>query len=196
MKLNTWTNVTLFSVILLSLGLTACDNPADDDDAGEQEFITKITIRLEEQGSQNVVNIVWSDPNGDGIGDFTGTAAIKSNKTYKGSIELLNELTTDLDERDVTKEIEEEADEHQFFYTFSSNLSPFAVVTITDRDSRGLPVGLEFDLVTATLPGGTASLTGSLNIVLSHYTTITKTGTNPGNEEDVNISAPVTISAQ
>lgn len=196
MKLNTWTNVALFSVILLSLGLTACDNPADDDDAGEQEFITKITIRLEEQGSQNVVNIVWSDPNGDGIGDFTGTAAIKSNKTYKGSIELLNELTTDLDERDVTKEIEEEADEHQFFYTFSSNLSPFAVVTITDRDSRGLPVGLEFDLVTATLPGGTASLTGSLNIVLSHYTTITKTGTNPGNEEDVNISAPVTISAQ
>ncbi len=196
MKLNKWTNIALFSVILLSLGLTACDKPADDDDAGEQEFITKVTIRLEEQGSQNVVNIVWNDPNGDGIGDFTGTANIKSNRTYKGSIELLNELTTDPDERNVTKEIEEEADEHQFFYTFSNNLAQFAVVTITDRDSRGLPVGLKFDLVTATLPGGTASLTGSMNIVLSHYTTITKTGTNPGNEEDVNISAPVTISTQ
>ncbi len=195
-KLNKWTNMALFSVILLSFGLTACDNPADDDDAGEQEFITKITIRLEEQGSQNVVNIVWSDPNGDGIGDFTGTANIKSNRTYKGTIELLNELATDQNERDVTKEIEEEADEHQFFYTFSSNLAPFAVVTITDRDSKGLPVGLEFDIVTAALPGGTASLTGSMNIVLSHYSTITKAGTNPGNEEDVNISAPVTISAQ
>jgi hypothetical protein len=96
----------------------------------------------------------------------------------------------------VTEEVEEEADEHQFFYTFSNNLAPFAVVTITDRDSRGLPVGLEFDLVTAALPGGTASLTGSLNIVLSHYTTITKAGTNPGNEEDINISAPISISVQ
>jgi hypothetical protein len=196
MKLNKWTNTTLFSVFLLSIGMISCDNPADDDEAGEQEFITKVTIRLEEQGSQNVVNIVWSDPNGDGIGDFLGTANIRSNRTYKGSIELLNELTTDPDERNVTEEVEEEADEHQFFYTFSNNLAPFAVVTITDRDSRGLPVGLEFDLVTAALPGGTASLTGSLNIVLSHYTTITKAGTNPGNEEDINISAPISISVQ
>jgi len=196
MKLNKWTNLTLFSVILLSLGLTACDKPGDDDDAGEQEFITKVTIRLEEQGTQNVVNIIWNDPDGDGRGDFVGTANIKSNRTYKGTVQLLNELATDPKERDMTKEIEEEADEHQFFYTFSNNLRPYATITITDRDKRGLPLGLKFDLVTTALPGGTASLTGSLNVVLSHYTTITKTGTNPGNEEDINITAPLSISAQ
>jgi len=196
MKRNKWTNLTLFSVLLLSLGLTACDKPGDDDDAGEQEFITKVTIRLEEQGTQNVVNIIWNDPDGDGRGDFVGTANIKSNRTYKGTVQLLNELASDPKDRDITKEIEEEADEHQFFYTFSNNLAPFATITITDRDKRGLPLGLKFDLVTSALPGGTASLTGSLNVVLSHYTTITKTGTNPGNEEDINISAPISISAQ
>lgn len=186
----------LLSFVLISYRFTSCDKPGDDDEAGEQEFITKVTIRLEEQGSNNVIDIVWSDPDGDGRGDFAGTANFKANRTYKGSITLLNELATDPAERDVTKEIEEEADEHQFFYTFSNNLAPFTTVTITDRDKRGLPVGLKFDLVTSALPGGTASLTGSLNVVLSHYTTITKTGTNPGNEEDINISAPIALSSQ
>ncbi len=196
MKLNNWTNLTLFSIILLSLGLTACDKPGDDDDAGEQEFITKVTVRLVEQGTGNVINIIWNDPDGDGRGDFVGAGNIRANSSYKGTVTLLNELATDPNERDMTKEIKEEADEHQFFYTFSSNLAPFATIVITDRDKRGLPLGLEFDLTTKALPGGTVSLVGSLNIVLSHYTTITKTGTNPGNEEDINISAPVSISSQ
>jgi hypothetical protein len=195
-KLNIRVYLFLLSLVFVSSGLASCDKPEDDDDAGEQEFITKVTIRLEEQGSSNVVNIVWSDPDGDGRGDFAGAASIKSNKIYKGTITLLNELATDPKERDITKEIEEEADEHQFFYTFSSNLRPFMAITITDKDKRGMPVGLKFDLVTTALPGGTASLTGSLNVVLSHYTTITKTGTNPGNEEDINITAPVSLSAQ
>jgi len=186
--------LTLAAFIMTSLALVSCDNPADDDDAGEQEFITKVTIRLEESGTNNVVTLVWSDPDGDGTGDFTGTANLKSNTTYEGTIELLNELATDPDERDVTAEILEEADEHQFFYTFSTNIRPFATITITDRDDRNLPLGLEFDLITTALPGGTASIAGTLNVVLSHYSTITKTGTNAGNEEDVNITAPVTIS--
>ena len=179
---------------LISITSLSCDNPADDDDAGEQEFITKVTLRLEEQGSTNVVTIIWSDPDGDGRGDFVGTASLKANKTYKGSIELLNELADKPEERDITKEILEESDEHQFFYTFSSSLRPYATVTITDKDKNNLPVGLKFDVVTTALPSGTASQSGTLNIVLSHYSTIKKAGTNPGNEEDVNITAPVSLS--
>ena len=197
MNMNTRSNLFLllaFSMLLLPL--SACEKPDDDDDAGEQEYITKITLRLVEEGSGKVTNITWNDPNGDGVGDFSGTAALTSSRTYKGTIELLNELATNPEERDITKEIEEEADEHQFFYTFSSAMRPYASITITDRDSRGLPVGLKFDLVTSALPGGTTSLTGSLNVVLSHFSTIRKTGSNPGNEEDINITAPVSISNQ
>jgi len=182
------------AILVTSMMFVSCDNPADDDDAGEQELITKVTITLEETGTNNVVTIVWSDPDGDGTGDFVGTASLKSNTTYEGTIELLNELATDPDERDVTAEILEKADEHQFFYTFSTNIQPFATITITDRDDRNLPIGLEFDLVTTALPVGTASVAGTLNVVLSHYSTITKTGTNAGNEEDVNITAPLSIS--
>lgn len=181
-------------VLVIGISSVSCDNPADDDDAGEQEYITKVTIRLEEQGSTNVVNIIWSDPDGDGRGDFLGTAALKTNKTYKGSIELLNELADKPEERDITQEILKEADEHQFFYTFATALRPFAAVTITDKDKNNLPIGLKFDLVTTALPSGTVSLTSTLNIVLSHYSTIKKTGTNPGNEEDININAPISLS--
>ena len=186
--------LTFAVMIMTSLALVSCDNPSDDDEAGEQEFITKVTIKLEENGTSNVVTLIWSDPDGDGTGDFTGTANLKASTTYSGSIELLNELATDADERDITAEILKEADEHQFFYTFSTAIRPLATITITDTDSNNLPIGLEFDLVTTALPSGTPSVSGTLNVVLSHYSTITKTGTNAGNEEDVNITAPVTIS--
>lgn len=195
MKTHTTLSLKMIAfAFLISITSLSCDNPADDDDAGEQEFITKVTLRLEEQGSSNVVTIIWSDPDGDGRGDFVGTASLKTNKTYKGSIELLNELADEPEERDVTKEILEESDEHQFFYTFSSSLRAYATVTITDKDKNNLPVGLQFDVVTTALPSGTASQSGTLNIVLSHYSTIKKAGTNPGNEEDVNITAPVSLS--
>ncbi len=183
----------LVLVALVAFGMTACDDPADDDDAGEQEFITKVTLTFTEAGTSNEITLVWSDPDGDGEGDFTGTLNLKHATTYTGTIELLNELADDEDERDITEEIREEADHHQFFYTFSQALRPYADITITDEDENGLPLGLEFELVTTSLPEGTASVNGTLNIVLSHYVTIVKNGTVPGNEEDVNITAPVTV---
>jgi len=195
MKLTSTLQLKLIAFAFIATFSTiSCDNPADDDDAGEQEYITKVTLRLQEQGSTNVVNIIWSDPDGDGRGDFSGAATLKTNKTYKGTIELLNELADKPEERDVTKEILKEADEHQFFYTLSSILRPYASITITDKDKNNLPLGLTFDVVTSTLPSGTVSLSGTLNIVLSHYSTIKKTGSNPGNEEDINITSPITLS--
>lgn len=187
-------HLRMLALVALALfGLTACDDPADDDDAGEQEFITKVTLTFTEDGTSNETTLVWSDPDGDGEGDFTGTLNLKAATSYTGTIELLNELADDEDERDITEEILEEADHHQFFYTFSSALQPYAALTVTDEDENGLPVGLEFDLVTSGLPSGTASVNGTLNVVLSHYSTIVKNGTVRGNEEDVNITAPVTV---
>lgn len=190
----TLAKLTFAVMIMASMSLVSCDNLFDnDDDAGEQELITKVTIKLEETGSTNVVTLVWSDPEGDGTGDFEGTANLKANTTYRGSIEVMNELAA-ADERDITAEILDEADNHQFFYTFSATVVPYATITITDRDGRNMPIGLEFDLVTTALPIGTFSINGTLNVVLSHYTSIVKTGLNVGNEEDINISAPISIS--
>jgi len=170
-----------------------CENPAADDDAGEQEFITSVRLTLVDRAAKDSLVIVWTDPDGDGVGAFTGNTTLRSDRTYQGSIALRNDLATSEKEKDITAEILEEADEHQFFYTFSPTLKPYTQVTITDKDKRGMPIGVKFTLQTFALPAGTTTLTGSLNIVLSHYTTIIKNGSNPGNEEDVNITQNVEL---
>lgn len=173
--------------------LIGCENPAADDEAGEQEFITSVRLTLVDRAAKDSLVIVWTDPDGDGVGAFTGTTTLRSNRLYQGSIELRNDLATTEKEKNITAEILEEADEHQFFYTFSSALRPYTQVVITDKDTRGMPIGLKFTLQTSALPSGTTSLTGTLNIALSHYTTLIKNGSNPGNEEDVNITQNVEL---
>jgi hypothetical protein len=170
-----------------------CENPAADDEAGEQEFITSVRLTLVDRAAKDSLVIVWTDPDGDGVGAFAGNTTLRSNRSYQGSIELRNDLATTEIEKNITAEILEEADEHQFFYTFSANLRPYTQVVITDKDKRGMPIGLKFTLQTSALATGTTTLTGTLNIALSHYTTLIKNGTNPGNEEDVNITQNVEL---
>lgn len=185
----------LLALLLLpAFVLVSCDDPADDHDHhGEQEMITRIVVKFDEVGSNNSVSLVWNDPDGDGEGDFTGAVVLRSGSQYFGKVELFNDLATNPADRNVTREIKDEGDHHQFFYTFSGSLAPFVSTVITDKDKDGFPVGLEFTATVAELPAIATSVTGTLNIVLSHYTSIVKNGTVPGNEEDINITAPITI---
>jgi hypothetical protein len=67
-------------------------------------------------------------------------------KTYNAVVSVLDETKSPVD--DITKEIKEEAEAHQFFYTLSSNLSGRVSITRTDKDLNNLPVGLELQLST------------------------------------------------
>jgi len=187
-------SIPLMLLITLStFSFIGCENPAADEDAGEQEFITSVRLSLVDRAAKDSLVIVWSDPDGDGVGAFVGNTTIRANRLYQGTIALRNDLATTEKEKDITAEILEEADEHQFFYTFSPSLKPYTQVTITDKDKRGMPIGLKFTVQTGALPSGTTSVSGSLNIVLSHYTTLIKNGSNLGNEEDVNITQNVEL---
>ena len=85
--------------------------------------------------------------------------------------------------------VEEEADEHQFFYTVEGDAASRMTVEITDVDINDLPVGLEFTVSISS--GGAAA--GVLNVVLFHYDDVEKDGTSQSAESDIDIDIPVTI---
>ncbi|MCG8605706.1 type 1 periplasmic binding fold superfamily protein [bacterium] len=182
--------ICLLTVVgLLYLGC-GDDNPAASDDhgPGEEELITTVTITLTETGTSNQTTVQWRDLDGPGGSVPTiGTLTLQAGTTYSGIITLLNEEENPAE--NITEEVEEEAEEHQFFYAAEGGISARVTVTITDRDSNNLPVGLEFTVTVSA--GGAAS--GTLNVILYHYDEVTKDGTSPSTETDVDIDIPVNV---
>src|SRR5690606_27919479 len=112
--------------------------------------------------------------------EITITGNIASNTTYNGSVELLNE--TEDPAEDVTEEIEELDEEHQFFYDLTGDLGTIAYVVV---DGDGNPVGLVFTWQTADEGDG------SLAVTLRHESNKDGEGvsdgdiTNAGGETDI-----------
>jgi len=125
----------------------------------ENELITTVTLTLTERGTTNVRTVTWRDADGEGgTAPTVGKLSLVPNKTYDLTVQMLDESKSPA--TDITEEIEEEAAEHLLVYTPTpANL---LTVTITDKDSRNLPVGLK-----ATATTGAAG-TGKLQVVLRH----------------------------
>ncbi len=185
LKSFSWT-LALAAVAFLSGGCE--DDPASPKPENPQELITKVTLTLTPAGGGTAVTVVFSDPDGDGgTAPTIGTLTLKAGTTYTGTIELLDE-TKDPDEN-ITEEVEEESDVHQFFYTTEGGIVGRVTVAITDLDANNLPVGLEY---TVTVTAGAAA-NGTLNVVLGHYDEAPKDGVTRSDESDIDIDFPVNI---
>jgi len=154
----------------------------------EEELITTLTYTLNASGADPVV-LSFTDLDGDGGNAPTisgGTFA--ANTTYTGSVDLLNETETPAES--ITEEIEEEQEEHQFFY-HATGLD--LTVAYTDTDAKNQPVGL-----TTTLTTGAAG-SGNLTITLRHEPNKDGAGVaagqieSAGGETDIEVTFPVTI---
>ncbi|HAY36043.1 MAG: hypothetical protein P8H65_11040 [Rhodothermales bacterium] len=175
---------TLLVLLFLSFTLNACDSAEPDHDhAGEEELITRVVVTL--TSGTETVTANANDPDGDGTGFEIDPIVLSSGTTYSGSITLWDDVNLE----NITEEIEEEDDEHQFFYTVGGGVSDRVDVSITDRDSNNLPVGLTFDLVVSD--GGPAS--GTLNVVLSHFDDQPKNGSDRSDETDVNVTFTISL---
>ena len=187
MKITNTIKITkLLAILFISVfTFTACSDDDDDHDHdSEEELITTVKYTL--TNGSDVVTLKFSDPDGDGpiepvydiVGDLT------ANSTYTGMIELLNE--TESPAEDITEEVKEEADEHEFFYT--SDVSGLSI-NKTDTDGNGNPLGVETSLT--TLGAGL----GTLTIVLKHEPTKPNDGSSSsaGGSTDVEITFDVTI---
>lgn len=181
-------------LLLPVLLLWSCkeDNPTNPDNGNEQELITTVTLSLTENGTSNVVSATFKDLDGDGGAAPTiGTLTLNAGSTYTGKVELLDESKNPAE--DITEEVKEEAEAHQFFYTPQGALNGRLTVTVTDKDSINLPVGLEFTVAVSAGGAVTGSATNSLNVVLSHFDNTPKNGADRSDESDIDINIPVTI---
>jgi hypothetical protein len=191
-KLSYW---ILIAAAVALLAISGCkDNPADPGDDNEQELITSVTLNLTEldaagNPTATIVSVNFKDPDGaGGVAPTIGTLTLKAGKNYKGTIALLDESKNPAE--DITAEVKQEADAHQFFYTPKEGIAGRVTVTITDKDSRNLPLGLQYNV--AVTAG--AAVSGKLNVVLSHYEPASqKNGTTRSDESDIDIDFPVNI---
>ena len=180
--------------LLLFAGLalfTACDDeePIGPGGGGEEEIITTLTYTLTPQSGGDVVTLNFEDLDGNGGNAPTITGGtLAANTTYTGAITLLNASKTPAE--NITEEIEEEDDEHQFF--FNSTVDGLTVA-YDDADDDGNPVGLQTEVTT----GDAAS--GDLTVILLHEPAKDAEGVADGDidnadgDTDIDVTFPVTV---
>lgn len=184
----------LFKLLLITFGTFAMFSCSSDDDAAptpvnEEEVITTLNVTLSPATGTDIV-LSSRDLDGEGPTAPVITApALAANTTYTGTLELLNEMESPAE--DITEEVAEEDDEHQFFFQVIGDAT--LTVNYTDMDDDGNPVGINFTLTT-----GDAS-TGNLNIVLRHLLDKNAAGvsdgdiTNAGGDTDIQVNFPIDI---
>ncbi|MBU2928903.1 type 1 periplasmic binding fold superfamily protein [Winogradskyella psychrotolerans] len=179
--------IKLLAVLFMSsIAFVSCSSDDDDHDDHdhEEELITTVLYTL--TSPTGFVTIEFQDLDGAGGADGTYDVSgpLSANTTYTGVIKLLNE--TEDPAEDITLEVEEEGDEHEFFYTPS-----ISDITITkeDADVDGNPIGIE-----TTFTTGEAG-TGTLTIELIHEPTKPNDGTSAsaGGSTDVEVTFSIEV---
>lgn len=187
---NLWMLMALLGGLMVFSG---CDN--DPEPENEEELITtvRLTFAKVNAGGAPVV-VTWQDLDGPGGNPpvLSGPIVLDANSAYTLRVAVLNELENPVE--DVTLEVEEEGDEHQFFFLISADLN--LTITYDDVDDDGRPIGI-FNQVTT----GDAS-TGNLTVVLRHELDKAAAGvaagniTNAGGETDVETQPPFQVTIQ
>lgn len=157
----------------------------------QEEVITTLTLTLTPVSDGNEIKLKSYDLDGfDGpkppVTTISGNLA--ANTIYTGSVKVENE--TESPAENVTIEVKDEGEEHQFFYTFTNNIG---TVAYTDTDNDGNPIGIEFTLTTA------AAGSGDLTVTLIHEPAKSADGvksgsiTNAGGGTDVEATFSLTV---
>ena len=175
-----------YALLASTLIFASCSDDDDNtpDPVNEEEVITTLTVTLD-SGSDTVV-MQYQDLDGDGpdAATVTVSGSLNANTVYDGSIVLLNE--TEMPSENITLEVEEEDDEHQFFYTVGSGLD--VATEYANFDGDGNPLGTMF-----VLNVGSAS-SGGLTFTLRHEPNKPNTGLeNAGGSTDIEVTFDVTV---
>ena len=172
-------NIYFLATVLFTILLASCSKDNETPEAvNEEELITTLKVTLVPVSEGNTIVLTTRDLDGDGPNEpeITISSNVTAGVTYNGTIELLDETKSPAD--NITEEVEEEADEHQIFYTIGSGLD--VSVTATNLDSNGYCLGTEFELTANTASNG------SLTFTLRHEPTKPNQGlSSAGGETDI-----------
>ncbi|GER59591.1 type 1 periplasmic binding fold superfamily protein [Patiriisocius marinus] len=182
-------NIKLLATALFATVLfVSCssDDDATPEIVNEEEIITTLTVTLLPTNGDTPVVLQTRDLDGDGPNApvVTVSGNLTAGLSYNGSIVLLNE-TVDPAEN-ITEEVEEEAEEHQFFFTTGGDLD--VTTSYSNFDENGDELGTEF-----ALTANTAS-TGTLTFTLRHEPVKPTTSlTDAGGETDIAATFTLTV---
>lgn len=191
----------------LLISLLAFQGCKKDDPAKEDvpELITKATLTFTPNGGGSVVVVTATDPDGEGVQDIKvdGAINLSPNKTYLLTLELINGLAASTaPEYNVTDEVDEEGDEHIFFFAWTNHTfsNPTGNGNIDARadavnysggtnsnDANGKPLGL-----TTTWTTATATLSGTFRVLLKHQPGL-KTDTSDSNTGETDMDLTFTL---
>jgi hypothetical protein len=188
--------LALVSMLVSTLALHSCRTPSGPDEKQLEEVLPNVvTLTLTEAGTTNRVTATWRKTGTAATAPVTiDTLRLSAGKSYTGTIEAKNDLVSPA--QDLTAEYAELADEHQFFYTPQGDVAARLLVSITDRDSKNLPLGLRYNVVVGALGAGATTVRGSLNVVLGHFDPKegnVKDGTKRSPESDIDVTLPVLV---
>lgn len=194
-------------VALITISMLSGCNSEDPQKEDVPELITKVTLTFVPTTGTPVV-VSATDPDGEGVQSIKtdGPITLQKSTTYVLMIHLINGLAEPNDEAyDVTKEVEEEGDEHMFFFAWTGDAfsDPAGNGNIDNRhddvlytsgdnskDKNGLPLGLTTTWTTASL----ATSGANFQIVLKHQPGMkTSTSTSNDGETDLDITFQLVV---
>ncbi len=145
-------------LFISNMMFTACTKEKATEENTE-ELITTVIVKLTPVAGGSPLEFKYEDI--DGVGGAAATfqeIVIAPNKVYNAQIILLDKTKSPVDT--VSAEVEEEANDHQFYFTPNSGVN--LTVSNLETDPLGRPLGL-----TSTWATGAAS-TGKIFITLKH----------------------------
>lgn len=198
--MKTTNKLYLIAFALVSLAFSSCssEDPVPENDG---ELITDVTLTFQElDDSGNAVgdpfDFTASDPEGIEVGatPTVETVTLEKGKVYEMTIDVYNSIAGE----DITEEIEEEGDEHQFYFLGSAfTSSPFLSYEYNDNGTE--IIGLKGIVTVEQSP---ASNNANMQILLRHALDKSYPGAdNPnfqeyakaGGESDLDITFPVIV---
>lgn len=201
----------LTTAVFVSAALTfAC---ADDDDSspvgpeepddheeeedhhgpGEEELITTLKLTLTPSGGGSALTVQFQDLDGEGgAAPVVDRIVVAAGTDYDGAVQVLNESESPAE--NITEEVEEEAEAHQFFFETLGGFSS-ATVAYADKESdygtnsgADHPVGLAFTL---SVPDNAQN--GQFRVILSHFDDAPKDGETRSDETDIDVTFQVEV---
>ena len=143
------------STITLTLIQCEVDDPVLEN---AEELITHFRIELTPESVGDIQIFQFQDPDGEGgYIPIISSDTLDANTLYTATLTLLNEASSPI--IDVGEEVQEEADEHQFFFIITDVPVEHSYA---DEDENGNPIGLINRFTTMT-PGE-----GTLKVILRH----------------------------
>ncbi|UXP31466.1 hypothetical protein N6H18_14025 [Reichenbachiella agarivorans] len=194
-KVNHLKKYSIYAVMLGGLIFTGCSDDDTPEVENEEEVITDVTLVFtNDDDPSDVVTARAEDPDGAGLQELTILDEINLglNKSYTLTLQIENNLNSPGE--DITEEVEEESDEHQFFFSFTDgafanptgdgNIDNAAdPLNYNDEDANGNPVGLS----TAWTTAANALSAGSFSLKLQHLPDI-KSSTSEATDGDTDIA--------